>query len=208
MRLAVLAATAVLAVLLVAPAAARADTPLWSGPPGAATSPMAPAPWAWAPPPPPRRVEREVSYAHQTLIADGIAAAFFIGAARQQEPMGTVLLVMAGVDVYALGAPIVHLANRRYATALKSFGLRMGLPMLGAMIGGKVAPSEQTLCDGETSCDSQGSSAGVAIGALLGATAAVILDAKYLAKKRVTVEVTPMLQASPQGFSAGLGGSF
>ena len=205
MRLAVLASTALLAVLLVAPAA-RADAPLWSGPPGAAAPPMAPA-WAPWPPPPLPRVQREVSYAHQTLIVDGIAAVFFLGAARQQDAMVALPLIMMGVDVYALGAPIVHFANRRFMAGVKSFGLRIGLPLLGASIGGKLAPREQTLCEPGAYCDS-GSSTGVALGALLGATAAVILDAKYLAKKRVSVEVVPMLQASPQGFSAGIGGAF
>ena len=194
-------ATFVLGFLFLAASAARADGLTWeAGPPGATPT--------LSPP----KVTREISYSHQTLASDGIAAVLVIAAFRQDNPYSGLALLMCGADVYALGAPIVHLANREVGNSLKSLGLRVGLPWLGAMAGGMVGPKDTVKCDGVSGCPgSQESAMGVAIGAGLGALAAVVIDARYVARKRVTEAApsfAPTASYSPAGWSVGVGGSF
>lgn len=200
MRLAVLAL-----VLLAVPATARADDLSWGGPPGMA--PYAPAPYA-----PPVQVTREVSYAHQTLIADGIAGALVIGGALQRDPYGAVVLAALGADVYLLGAPIVHFANRQFMGGLKSLGVRVGLPMLGAVVGNLVGPKDAVACDVGGSCpDPEDSTIGLVVGAGFGALAAIAIDARYFARKRVTTLApswAPTVGYSRAGLTVGVGGSF
>jgi hypothetical protein len=219
MRLAML----VLSVLLAAPTAARADDPMWGGPPGTTPPggapaeavpyvPYAPVPYAPVPYAPPAKVTREISYGHQTLISDGIAALLIASAFTRDDPYSGLMLVVAGADIYALGGPIVHFANRQVGNGFKSLGLRVGLPYLGAMAGNLIGPKDQLVCDGGDGCGSSKSSAiGIVVGAGLGAIAAVAIDARFLAKKRVTElapSFAPTASYSPAGWSVGLAGSF
>jgi hypothetical protein len=175
---------------------------------------MAPyAPYTpYAPYPPPVQVTREVSYAHQTLISDGLAGALIIAGALQKDPYGAVVLVAFGADVYALGAPIVHFANRQFGAGFKSLGVRLGLPLLGAMLGNQVGPKDAVKCGGDPSCsDSEDSTLGVLVGASVGVLAAVAIDARYFARKRVTSfapAFAPTVGYSRAGLTVGLGGSF
>ncbi|HWO23753.1 MAG TPA: hypothetical protein VNO30_33660 [Kofleriaceae bacterium] len=228
MRLAIIAL-----VLLAAPAAALADDPTWSGPPGGgppgmtpyaqppyAPPPYAPPPYAqppyaqppYAPAPFPPKVTREVSYGHQTLISDGIAAVLITGAFLQDNPYSGLAMIAGGVNVYAFGAPIVHWANGQGLGGFKSLGLRIGLPWLGMMAGNLIGPKNQVVCDSETGCpDSDESTIGLAIGAGLGAIAAAAIDARYIARKRVAVPApsfAPAIGYDRSGFSVGLTGSF
>jgi hypothetical protein len=93
---------------------------------------------------------------------------------------GSALIPAAAV--YALGAPIVHLANRHPSRALASLGIRV--------LGGGLAAGALLLdvlahpCDGEPSCHHY-PSAGLALGAvaLLGA---VLIDDAWLAREDQT----------------------
>lgn len=196
MRLVVL----VLALLAVPAAAARADALTWGGPPG--TAPSLPLP----------KVTREVSYSHQTLILDGIAGALVVGAFFQDDPYASILLVSLGAQVYLLGPPIVHFANRQVGNGFKSAALRVGLPMLGAIAGGMLGPKDAVACDVGSSCpDPEESTVGLLVGLGFGALAAVIVDARYIARKRVVVSApsfAPTVGYNRTGFTVGLGGSF
>ncbi len=202
MRLAPVALVAL--VLLASAATARADAPppMWSVAPGMAEP--------YAPPPPP--VTREVSYARQTLIADGIAAALMTAAVFQSEEDTAALLLFAGLDTYALGAPIVHFANREIGNGLKSFALRMGLPVLGALAGARIGPKDAFDCDVAASCAGAGVSLlGIAVGVGAGMITAAAIDSRYLARKRVVVEAprfSPTIGHARGGLTLGLGGSF
>jgi hypothetical protein len=224
-------------VLIAAPAAAHADDPTWTGPPGGgppgmtpyapqpyAPQPYAPQPYApqqpyaqppyaqsqYVPDPLPPRATREVSYARQTLISDGIAAVLVTGAFLQDDPYSAIALVVGGANVYVFGAPIVHWANGQAANGFKSLGVRVGLPWLGAMAGNLLGPKDEVVCDGTSCSNSNESSIGALVGVGLGAIAAVAVDARYFARKRVAVEPSfaPTVNYSQSGFSVGLAGSF
>lgn len=178
---------------LAAPIAARADETVSNGPPS--TVLLA------APPPVKPRTE---SYAHLTLISDGVAAGLIavgISAMAYNETddvSPAAFLAVAGLGVYLLGAPLVHGATKNKATpqaGFFSFITRLGLPML---VGGLAygASNDASLA---------------VIGASGGMMLASILDAAFLARVRVVdtaPRVAPMVTAGPQGFSAGLGGRF
>jgi hypothetical protein len=233
MRLAILAL-----VLLAAPAAALADDPTWSGPPAGgppgmtpyappppyaqppyAQPPYAPPPYAqpspyaqpqYVPDPYLPKATREVSYARQTLIADGIAAALITSAFLQRDAYTGLAVFAGGLNVYAFGAPIVHWANGQGLSGFKSLGVRMGFFWLGMAAGAKLSSKSTADCDLDTSCDTGPSLAGLLIGASAGMVAASIVDAHYFARKRVAVEPSfaPTVNYSPSGFSLGLAGSF
>ncbi len=201
MRLAIL----VVLALLAAPTAARAQAPAWGGPPGA-------EPYLPPPAPPLSPVAREVSYARQTLISDGIAVALVATAFLQDDPYSAVLLGASGINVYALGAPIVHFANRQLGNGLKSFGARIAGPYLGAMLGNLLGPKDHIVCKVGGDCpEPNESTIGIAIGAGVGALAAMAFDARYLAHKRVVEWVPPVAPSvgyTRSGFTLGLTGAF
>jgi hypothetical protein len=188
----------VLVLLAAATATARADEPMWSGPPGAAPYPAPPTP------------TREVSYGHQTLIADGVAIALVTAGFLQDNPYSGLALVGVGANVYALGAPIVHFSNREVGNGFKSLGVRFGLPMLGMLIGEQLGSQVAIACKVGEDCPDPGST-GLAIGAGLGALVAVAIDARFLARKRVTEappQIAPTIGYDRSGFTLGVVGSF
>lgn len=108
-------------------------------------------------------------YGWQTLIADGASLIVVpLGAAAAGSPE-----VAAGAFIggYLLAAPIIHFAHGRPGIAAASFGLRLGMPLLGAAAG--------ALADG---CGERGEwcVAGPVIGMALGMLGAVVLDASLL----------------------------
>ena len=187
----------------------------YAPPPYAPPQPYAPQPYAQpqyvpVPAPLPPKATREVSYARQTLISDGIAAVLVTGAFLQDDPFSAIAMVVGGANVYMFGAPIVHWANGQAANGFKSLGVRIGLPWLGAMAGNLLGPKDKTVCDGTNCGNSNDSDLGAVIGAGLGALAAVVVDARYFAHKRVEVapSFAPTANYSQSGFSVGLAGSF
>lgn len=195
MRLAI-----VVLVLLAAPAVTRADEMTWNSPPGMAAYPAPPT------------VTRDISYAHQTLISDGIAAVLITAGFLKGDPDGGFALFLVGADVYGLGAPIVHLGNGQIGSGFKSLGVRLALPMLGGILGGQLGPKDRALCDSNGSCSNNNQSPlGLAIGLGAGALAAVVIDAHYLAHKQVTElapQFAPAVSYNRTGLSVGFSGSF
>jgi hypothetical protein len=193
---------AVIVLLALIPATASAQ--YWSGPPGEA--PIAPLS---APAP----TQVEVNYGKQTLVADGVAVALVLGAAMQDHSDSTGQLLGLGLVTYVTGAPIVHLVNGQTKEAGQSVALRLGLPLLAGLVGNEIGPKDKIYCDSfnGSSCPQPNSSAeGAALGALAGVVAAMVIDARYIATKKVTIapQITPSFGYANGMVRVGVGGSF
>ncbi|HEU4405157.1 MAG TPA: hypothetical protein VFS43_07690 [Polyangiaceae bacterium] len=154
--------------------------------------------------PPPPRVEW---YGWQTIATD-LAAVAFVGAGASDEEDGGVALL--GLGTYLLGAPIVHAANGQFGKGVASLGLRVGVPVAGALGGLMLGSATCREDDGwnENVCPL----GQAALGSLLGILAASTLDAAVLAKKEVrprpAVSIAPAVLPTPRGTSFGLTGTF
>ena len=135
------------------------------------------------------------------------------------------MIAVGGVG-YFLGAPIVHLAHKQYARAGASLALRVGLPILGAVIGNRAAScsgSHDDWCGLDQAAD----------GFWAGAVAAAVLDSLVItpgptpaaepariptaaqperaptaARAPEGVHLAPRLVAAPNLAMIGLGGQF
>ncbi|MDB4933743.1 MAG: uncharacterized protein JWP87_715 [Labilithrix sp.] len=155
LRRSLLVASAVVVILVAACTPAwAADEEVWKTAPSAAPAP-APAPdsgaqLAFAPPPyryaytgTARPTSTRRWYGWETLMADGIslvvvpAVAIAVVPSRNGDNGGTAVGLAAAS--YALAPPIVHLAHGRPGIAAASLGLRLGVPVGGAMLGAAVA---------------------------------------------------------------------
>lgn len=148
-------------------------------------------------------------YGWQTLGVDALAGVFVPAMALATDARALNLVAAGG---YFLGAPAIHFAHDRPWHALGSLGLRATTPLLGAGIGEAIASAN---CDGRGLC---GIGAGT-VGAIIGAGAAVAIDAAFLAHERVADEPTAAAAAgvhwsalaAPRkegGFDVGVGGTF
>jgi hypothetical protein len=187
-------AVMVVAALLV-PALAR--TAHAGGPPGTTEALMP----AEAPP-----ERRTVHYGYQTFLADGawvLATAAIARSDSTGDGAGTV--VMLG---YYGAAPIVHLANHNRDGALKSLGLRVLLPVAGA-VGGLVLAS-----DGDGDDDGMAPIFGMMAGLGIGALSAMVIDWTVLSKRSIEVPrpalsgFTPGVKIGKQEVQLSLSGSF
>jgi hypothetical protein len=158
--------------------------PAYSGPPAYgqwAPGPYYPPPWTA----PTRDAaddsdEHENWYGWQTLAVDGTSLAVAIGGAASN--VGA--LGGFGLVGYVAGAPIVHFAHGHVGTGFASAGLRVGLPIVGALIG--FAAED---CHGGGEFCGLG---GAAVGLLVGGAAAITLDAAVLAREEVKPEPGPI----------------
>jgi hypothetical protein len=163
------------------------------------------------------RESNDYWYGWQTLLADGGSLATMIaGGTSQSTAIGLV-----GLGGYFFGAPIVHGVQGRTGAAFASFGLRLGLPTLGAVVGYAAAgPCSASEHNGFFGCSFHGV-AEAAVGVLIGAGTAVVLDAAWLARGTRRPEPAPRDSAAPRvtavapsydprtgTTSMGLGGTF
>lgn len=86
-----------------------------------------------------------------------------------------------GVGGYLLGAPIIHAAHDRWGIAAASLGLRVGLPIVGAMAGVKLENCPKAGQYDEGMCGLGGALLGMGVGMLT----AIIIDAAVLSYERV-----------------------
>lgn len=147
------------------------------------TPPPAPEPWPVAAPPnaaqlaapPPATATRW--YGWQTLAADvgAVALTFALGANVDDSNEGAVVgTAILGTTAFLFGGPIVHAAHGHWEKAGISLALRGGLALLGGAIGAGIGADA---C-GQYQYDHEFCAEGYALsGALLGAAAAVIVDA-------------------------------
>lgn len=124
---------------------------------------------------PPSRLERW--YGWQTLTADGVAGALFLGAVADDH--NTALFGFSGLT-FAVGGPAIHVAHGRWGVALGSFGMRLLGPFVGAVIGAQA--DVKTSVDGGPSNDTHGKwgPVGGAIGGLL----VSVIDGAFIAYDR------------------------
>jgi len=159
------------------------------------------------PPPVPPRVE---SYRAQTLVADGIAAGLMITAFDVDNDSSAALAKLS-IITYVFGAPLVHLTKDRGRRALGSITMRIGLPIVGGMLGHAMAakPTCEAYYD---SCETELYTEELAYGVLAGVIAASALDAIYLAKgdppAKPQAAWTPVARATQNGFALGVSGTF
>jgi len=133
------------------------------------------------------------------------------------NPLVSEVLRGAGVSGYVLGGPIVHLVHRQYGRAGISLALRVGLPMLGAVVGLSTASCHPD----EWFCGAGEAAAGVAIGS----AAAMVIDNLFVvpsahhaslepapvaarARPSAALRVAPRLIATPNVAVFGVGGQF
>ncbi len=157
-------------------------------------------------------------YGWQTMSADGASLAVVaLGAST-----GASVVTWAGIGGLVLGAPLVHVANKRGEIGAVSLGLRIALPLLGAGIGYASAGScyeDPNSHEFLGHCFLHGLNEAAA-GLLVGLASASIIDASALsygrretakpqetAKLRVTA-VAPSYDPLTRTASLGMGGSF
>ena len=136
------------------------------------------------------------SYALQTLAMDGASLALIAAGSKSGA------LVGIGIGMYFAGAPGVHLYHHQTGHMGTSLLLRVGLPLIGAMVGHAL-----------TANDTEGDAdiAGPALGVVVGAAAASLIDAGALARQPVesAPRWTPTIGTTRQGgFTAGIAARF
>lgn len=136
--------------------------------------------------------------------------------ANHYNPRVSDVLVGAGMGGYVLGGPIVHLAHRQYGRAGISLALRVGLPIVGGLVGLSTAtchPDEWLCGVGE-----------LAAGFAIGSAAAVVIDNAFIvpsghstvdagpvaatARPSAALRIAPRLVAAPNVAVFGVGGQF
>lgn len=125
-------------------------------------------------------------YGWQTLAVDAgtIGVALTTKGATGSSPAAVGVLASG----YALGAPIVHLVHGSLIKAGESFGLRLGLPVIGGLIG-SAFESCAFQCTGGVY---------TVTGVLIGYIAAVTIDSAVIARERVVA-------SAPLSFTMTLG---
>jgi hypothetical protein len=153
------------------------------------------------------------SYRNQILIASGIGAAAFLGAAAAEGPDGEDTpafekLWTVGMVSTFLAPPIVHFAHGEGDRGVGSFVMRWAGASLGGMISMRL-----TSCDPDVDglfCDLSA----FAPGALVGVSVASLIDAFARTdvrtyRTRPTERVlAPIVSASSSGGQVGVAGSF
>jgi len=142
------------------------------------------------------------SYRWETALADGATIAMGIAASKSNSDG---LVVVAG---YLLGAPLVHLVNNHGDRAAASLGLRVGLPIVGLLVGGAIGRSQ---CDAY--CDNESDIAFAVLGTLTGVVAASAIDIGYLSRGETITHarpsIGPTLSTGPNNsVRLGIGGTF
>ena len=115
------------------------------------------------------------------MFSDAAAISLLIGTAAvsENETIATGFVV-AGLGTYALGGPIIHFVHKQPARGFGSFGLRVGLPLVGISMGVGLAAG----------CGSGDGSEWCAVGAIIfggviavgGALTAMIVDDSILGR--------------------------
>jgi hypothetical protein len=114
----------------------------------------------------------------------------------------------ASLATYVFGGPVVHIAHENYGRAAGSFGLRVGGPIVGGVLG----------CAADDSSGDFGCLGGLALGLLLGTLTAVVVDSAALAYEKVpetAAAQTPRISVTTNvalmrksGAIVGLSGNF
>ena len=146
-------------------------------------------------------------YGAPMLVADGAALAAFGVAPHLKGTNAPTALLVSGLAAYLVVPPVVHLFHDHGDRALGSVALRLGLPVLGAMMG---VPLGGSCHQDDDSCVAKG----LYYGTLIGLGTAAIIDQLMAFDREVppprshALVVAPTLAVNRAGGSIGLVGSF
>jgi hypothetical protein len=174
-----------------------ASAPVQAAPPG-----MTPAVDPAMPPAPSDATIAQPSYRAQLALADAAVVGVSLLGSLSANNNAVPTLV---IGTYLLGSPAIHLAHDHGSRAVASLGLRLGLPLLGAMLGAGAA------CGGRSSCGTDAAIAVPAIGAVAGVLAASAIDLVYLGREDTIAapRLSPTVSADGHGsVRLGLTGRF
>lgn len=133
------------------------------------------------------------------MIVDGLfVSCLLIGLGTE-----TVEVTGTGAVGYLFGGPVVHWAHGEGGRGFGSFGYRVGLPVVGLLVGEAAASS------------AEGGFSGGGVGLGIGMSAAIVLDATLAYEfvpvkgktKRHSFALQPTLGWSPTALSLGLAGT-
>ncbi len=148
-------------------------------------------------------------YGWQILISDAVSAALVLGSAEAGIQEASDVATVA----FVLGGPVIHVLHGKTRTGLYSLGLKIGLPVGGALIGAAVGSAR---CRREEDAAFLCGLGDVAVGLLVGYAVAEVIDVFILARKYHTRYpsqdesrvIVPVLRAQHGGASLGLAGRF
>ncbi|HET9989890.1 MAG TPA: hypothetical protein VFQ65_15265 [Kofleriaceae bacterium] len=148
------------------------------------------------------------SYRLQTALADAAVIGVGLLASTTNGSDGGGVGAALSLGGYLLAAPIVHLAHDHGDRAVESFALRIGVPLLGGLIGNAVGRSQCSF-----NCDNDADIALTALGIVTGAVAASAIDIGYLSRgdtiTRTGPRLAPAVATGPNGsVRIGIGGTF
>lgn len=130
-----------------------------------------------------------------TALGVGALAVATLSTSSSSGAVGGTLLVGAGLT-YVLGGPIVHATHGNTGTAFGSFGLRLGLPVGGALVGGLIGGQMSQGCSGDF-CELGGALAGGLVGFVGGMITASIIDISLLAYEDDPTSAAPRMTLVP-----------
>jgi hypothetical protein len=141
-------------------------------------------------------------YGWQTLTSDAAALTFAVtaGAVSGSGDGAAEAFAYTSAATYVFGGPILHAAHENWGRALGSLGLRLGAPIVGAILGAGLED-----CSGGDSCS------GAAVGFVAGLGAAIAIDAAVLAREPVRegqLAVIPVVSTGKNGSWVGVSGRF
>ncbi len=145
------------------------------------------------------------SYRWQIVAADVAAVGSLVMALEN----GSKDWASFGLATYGLGAPMIHAANHHGGRALASLTVRIGLPLIGGMLGARQgcgAPAPGDGACGDSGFPDDGYVKGIAIGAV----AAMAIDAWLIARPehKPSRGWSPTASAMHGGVSVGASGAF
>jgi hypothetical protein len=137
------------------------------------------------------------------IVGDGVALGMIAVGAATDFDIGIIL----GVPTYVVRAPIMHMSRQRYGRAAASLAMRVGLPLVGVVVGDRVdASCGSPPCMGDELRN-------VYVGLLGGVVLASVLDAAFLAsgdapERQSQSGWTPTARPTQGGLALGVTGYF
>lgn len=146
-------------------------------------------------------------YGWQTLATDGVAiglSVLSLSTVETRNSSASSVFAVVSASTFLCGAPVVHFAHGHVGKGFGSLGLRLGLPVGGALIAAAIARP----CGGDFGCLGES-----ALGFLVGTGSAIAIDAAVLANEEVSrprqgLVATPVVAAVPGQAWAGVRASF
>jgi hypothetical protein len=173
-------------------------------PPAMATRPVYVPVYGPLPGAQPVATPREREYGWKIALSDGVALGLVLLAVSIETPdrhetdysglSGSDALALLGIGWWSTVTPLVHLSESNGSSAVRSYALRLALPLAGVLVGHTF--------DNPDSLDASGALAGMCIGAL----AASVIDITLLSHRTERGSGwMPTFGASSGGFRIGVG---